>query len=79
MAVIPRAITWTDHALAKAQSLGVARTDVEAVVLQHHGERQANSGAADWILKVDRLVVAYDHPDGDDPLAARVVTIWRSR
>jgi hypothetical protein len=24
-------------------------------------------------------VVVYEHPDGDDPLVARIVTIWRQR
>ncbi len=73
MLATPHAIRWTDHALAKAQSLGMARTDVEEAVLQHHAERQANSGAAGWIVKMRRIVVAYDHPDGDDPLIARVI------
>lgn len=75
----PRVIRWTDHAIAKAHALGVTQADVEAVVLEHHGKRRANTGAAAWLLIVGRLVVAYDHPDHDDFVAARVVTIWRAR
>jgi hypothetical protein len=26
-----------------------------------------------------RIVVLYDHPDGEDATTARVVTIWRQR
>jgi hypothetical protein len=32
---------------------------------------------ADWLVVVGRLAVAFNHPDGDDATAARVVTIWR--
>lgn len=36
-------------------------------------------GKAAWQVVAGRLVIAYEHPDGDDPLAARIVTIWRRR
>jgi len=75
----PRLVYWTEHALAKASFLRLTRVDVETAVLEHHGERRANTGAADWTVRVGRLVVAYNHPDGDDGLTARVVTLWRTR
>jgi hypothetical protein len=28
-----------------------------------------------WQVVAGRLVIAYEHPDGDDPLVARIVTI----
>lgn len=79
MPAAPHAVSWTDHALAKAQTLGVTRTDVETALVQHHAKRRGNTGAADWILKIGGLVIAYDYPAEDDPLFARVVTVWRSR
>jgi hypothetical protein len=73
----PRIILWTDHALAKAQFLGIARADVEDAILDGHARRTRNTGAADWLLRSGRLVIAYGHPVDDDQLAALVVTLWR--
>ncbi len=73
----PRTVRWTDHALAKADLLAIARADVEQVVLDGHHTRRANTGAADWLVRSGRLVVAYNHPDQDDDMAALIVTLWR--
>ena len=72
----PTTVLWTDHALVKAQLLGIPRSDVEDVILNGHDHRVRNAGAADWLVRSGRLVVAYNHPAGDD-LTALVVTIWR--
>ncbi len=72
----PRLIEWTDHALAKAQLLGIVRSDVEDAVLAHHERRSRNTGAADWLLAFGRIAVAYNFPAADD-LTALVVTLWR--
>jgi hypothetical protein len=73
----PRIIIWTDHALAKAQFLGISRADVEDTIFNGHGRRTRNTGAADWLVTAGRLAIAYSHPvDGDD-LTAIVVTLWR--
>jgi hypothetical protein len=69
-------VVWTDHALVKAQVLGIARSQVDDVVLMRHDRRSRNTGAADWLLISGRLAIAYNHPAGDE-LAALVVTIWR--
>jgi hypothetical protein len=73
----PRLVDWTDHALVKAELLGVTRTDVERVVLEGHARRTRNTGAADWLVSEGRLMVAYNHPHGEDGLTALVVTLWR--
>jgi hypothetical protein len=59
--------------------LGYAVDDIALAVLGHHKSRERNHGAAQWRVTVDRLVVVYDHPDGDDTGCARVVTLWRRR
>ncbi len=59
--------------------LGFAPLDVESVLLEHHRERRRNTGRARWQVAAGRLVIAYEHPDGDDLLVARVVTVWRRR
>lgn len=69
--------SWTLHALDKARQLGFARSDVEAAVLGGHRERRRNAGKAGWLVVGERIVIAYEHPDGDDPLTVRVVTVWR--
>lgn len=75
----PRIVRWTDHALVKADLLGYTRTDVEAAVLDGHSARMANTGAADWLVESGRLAVVYNHPDGEDDLAALVVTPMATR
>jgi hypothetical protein len=73
----PIFVSWTLHALDKARQLGFARSDVEAAVLSGHRQRRRNAGKAGWLVVGERLVVVYEHPDDDDPLTARVVTVWR--
>ena len=75
----PSSVRWTLHALDKAQQLGFARRDVESALLEGHRARMRNKGQARWLVAVGRLVIAYEHPDGDDPLVARIVTVWRRR
>jgi hypothetical protein len=69
-------VQWTEHALVKADLLGIARVDFEAAVLTRHHQRSRNTGAADWLVVSGRLVAAYNFP-ADDELTARVVTLWR--
>jgi hypothetical protein len=69
-------VVWTDHALVKAQLFGIARLDVEDAILSGHDRRVRNARAADWLVQSGRLVVAYNHPEGDD-MTALVVTLWR--
>lgn len=75
----PISVRWTDHALDKAQQLNFPRREVEAALLDGHRKRRRNKGRAAWQVVAGRLVIAYEHPDGADPLVARVVTIWRRR
>ncbi|HTW42725.1 MAG TPA: hypothetical protein VMD79_10470 [Solirubrobacteraceae bacterium] len=49
------------------------------MLLERHRERRRNAGTAQWRVIAGRMVIAYEHPDGDDPLIARVVTVWRRR
>jgi hypothetical protein len=75
----PRRVRWTARALEKAALLGIARSDVARVVVERHSTRRRNARSADWLVTSRRLVIAYDHPDHDDPIAARIVTLWRRR
>jgi hypothetical protein len=79
MSTDPTSVRWTLHALDKAQQLGFARHDVEEALLGGHRERRRNRGEAAWLVTAGRLVIAYEHPNGDDPLVARIVTFWRQR
>ena len=78
-AATPTMFVWTDHALAKAQFLGLARIDVEDIVTAAHPTRHRNTGAADWLILSARVAVAYNNPVEDDPLRALIVTVWRPR
>jgi hypothetical protein len=75
----PIIVIWTLHALDKARQLGFARSDVEDAVLSGHRARRRNAGEAAWMVVAGRLVIVYEHPHGEDPLVARVVTVWRRR
>ncbi len=70
----PTSVRWTLHALDKAQQLGFTRRDVESALLEGHREWRRNKGQARWLLASGRLVIAYEYPDGEDLLAARIVT-----
>ncbi len=72
----PRLVVWTDHALVKAQMLGLALADVEEALLGRHAQRTHNTGAADWLIRSGGLAVAYNYP-ADDELTALIVTLWR--
>jgi hypothetical protein len=72
----PSNITWSEHAVVKAHLLGYARSDVEDLVLTRHAHRAGNTGAADWLVRSARLVVAYNFPAADS-VAAHIVTLWR--
>lgn len=73
----PRIVTFSDHALAKAQLLGISRADIEQAVLAGHQQRRRNTRSADWLLHKGRLAIAYNHPDRGDDLTAHIVTLWR--
>lgn len=77
MSTEPVLVSWTLHALDKAQQLGVARSDVEAAVLGAHHKRRRNPGKAAWKVATGHMVIAYEYPDGDDFSTARIVTVWR--
>lgn len=77
MATAPVFVSWTLHALDKAEQFGFARSDLEAAILSGHAERRRNPGRASWQVQRRHMAIVYEHPDGDDPLTARVVTVWR--
>jgi uncharacterized protein YciI len=52
-------------------------SDVEDALLEGHARRLANTRAADWLLLVGPLAIAYNHPDGGDVSTARIVTVYR--
>ena len=72
----PSEVTWSEHAVVKAHLLGYSRSDVEDLVLTRHAHRARNTGAADWLVRSGRLVVAYNFPAADG-VAAHIVTLWR--
>jgi len=51
MANPPHLVRWTDHALVKADMLGVARSDIEDAVMDGHDQRARNPGAAQWRVR----------------------------
>ena len=73
----PFIIRWTAHARVRAESLGIPWTDVDDAIMTGHRRRRVNPRAADWLLDVGRYIVAYNHPDDGDEIAALVVTVWR--
>ncbi|HEY7960444.1 MAG TPA: hypothetical protein VID29_00850 [Solirubrobacteraceae bacterium] len=77
MVATPIFVNWTLHALEKAQQFGLARGDVEAALVGAHRARLRNAGEASWKVVAGRIAIVYEHPDGDDPLTARIITVWR--
>jgi hypothetical protein len=71
--------TWTIHAEERLPQRELTRARVERAVRELHPIREANQGAAAWRIDTGRLVVVYDHPDGDDIDAVRIVSAWSKR
>jgi hypothetical protein len=67
---------FTDHAVERAYLFDIPHSDVADAVLYEHEHRQRNPGSGDWFVRRGALVVVYNWPDGDDPLTARVITVW---
>jgi hypothetical protein len=70
---------WTQHAEERLRDRNLAKDLVEQAIREGHPMRQINKGEADWRLVLGRFVVIYDHPDGDDIDAVRVVSVWTRR
>jgi hypothetical protein len=73
---------WIEHALLRLDQRHLERAVVEQVVQDGHERRQANEGRADWLVEGvtahgARLEAVYDHPAGDDEMAARIVSVWQ--
>jgi hypothetical protein len=74
----PHVGEWTAHASAKAQLIGLSRTEIEDAILTRHAERTSNTRSADWLLAHGSLRIAYNHPSAGDATIAKVVTLWRT-
>jgi len=73
---------WTAHALLRLDQRQLTREDIEQAIREHHDERRANAGQADWLVAGTthlgiRFEAIYDHPVHRDDGAARVVSAWR--
>ncbi len=67
---------WTTHAEERLYDRKLTRHLVEQAIREGHPMRETNAGEADWRVISGQLVVIYDHPDGDDIDAARIVSVW---
>lgn len=72
----PHRVVLTAHAIDRAGEYGRTAADVADLVIDHHHERQRNTGRAAWRVSTAATTVLYDWPDGDDASTARVVTLW---
>jgi hypothetical protein len=73
----PSTVEWSAHARDKALLLSASIVDIEDALLANHADRTANTGAAEWMIRVGSWAIAYDHPTGDDVTTAKIVTLWR--
>lgn len=72
-------VNWTIHAEERLLQRGLTRVAVEQAVRDMHPDREINSGAAKWRIDDGRFVMVYDHPDGNDSQAIRIVSVWTKR
>jgi hypothetical protein len=70
---------WTWHAEERLAERGLTKSHVEQAVRDGHPLGESNEGEADWRIEARDFVVVYDHPDGKDTDAVRVVSAWRKR
>jgi hypothetical protein len=71
--------TWTIHAEERMPQRGLTRRRVERAVRELHPVRETNEGEAEWRVDAGHFVVIYDHPDGEDLDAVRIVSAWPKR
>lgn len=71
--------TWTVHAEERLPERGLTRARVERAIQTLHPIRESNEGSADWRVDAGTFVVVYDHPDGEDVCAARIISAWIGR
>jgi hypothetical protein len=79
MAMTIDRFNWTIHAEDRLPQRGLTRARVEHAVRELHPIREANKGPAEWRVDAGRFVIVYDHPDGDDIDAVRIVSVWSKR
>jgi hypothetical protein len=79
MAMPVERITWTIHAKERLPQRGLTRIRVERAVRTLHPTRETNAGEAEWRIDTGRFVVVYDHPQGEDTNAVRIVSVWPKR
>jgi hypothetical protein len=75
---------WTEHAEQRLGERNLARGEVEQAIRDGHGDRQINSGSADWRVHGSRsdgksFAAIYDNPADGDAGAVRVVSAWPVR
>lgn len=73
---------WTIHAKDRLAERRLDAADVEQAIKGRHAERQSNDGRAEWLVGGQTpggvaFEAIYDHPDGDDESAVRIVSVWR--
>jgi hypothetical protein len=67
---------WTTHAEERLYDRKLTKDLVERAIREGHPMRETNVGEADWRVISGRFVVIYDHPDGEDIDAVRIVSVW---
>lgn len=70
---------WTIHAEERLSQRGLTRVRVESALRELHPIRETNDGAAQWRVDTGRFVVIYDHPNGEDTSAVRIISAWPKR
>jgi hypothetical protein len=73
---------WTVHAEDRLRQRRLNATDVEQAIKDRHSEREVNDGRAEWLVSGETgdgtaFEAIYDHPQGDDEAAVRIVSVWR--
>jgi hypothetical protein len=62
-----------------AQQRGLTRSRVEDAVGTLHPTRETNDGEGEWRVDAGTFVVIYNHPDGADAGAVRIISTWVKR
>jgi Domain of unknown function (DUF4258) len=75
---------WTEHALERLDERRLTREDVERAIRGGHGDRQINSGSANWRVHGSRsdgkrFAAIYDSPVDGDAGSVRIVSVWPLR
>lgn len=73
----PAIVAFTRHAERRAVERRLNPHVIAELLLSQHDQRRRNAGQADWLVRAEGVMIAYNWPTEGDHTTALVVSVWR--